>query len=153
METNKSYNETIKKRQAKNKQALIAIFKEMPIIEVAVKRVGISRDTYYRWKQDDKAFFQQSEDAVSQGIEFINDMSESQLITLIKEKKMPAITLWLRHNNPKYASKTDIATKTTPIEELTTEQKATVEQALRLANLVQEYPLLTTLENKYGRKK
>jgi len=105
METNNSYNQTIQQRQTKNKQALVAIFKEMPIIEVAVKRASISRDTYYRWRQDDKEFLQQSQDAISQGIEFINDMSESQLITLIREKKMPAIALWLRHNNPRYMKK------------------------------------------------
>ena len=102
METNTSYNQTIQQRQAKNKKSLLDTLKEMPIIEVAVKRVGISRDTYYRWRQDDKEFFQQSQDAISQGIEFINDMSESQLITLIKEKKMPAIALWLKHNNLRY---------------------------------------------------
>ena len=102
METNNSYNQTIQQRQTKNKQALVAIFKEMPIIEVAVKRASISRDTYYRWRQDDKEFLQQSQDAISQGIEFINDMSESQLITLIREKKMPAIALWLKHNNSRY---------------------------------------------------
>jgi hypothetical protein len=105
METNTSYNQTIQQRQEKIKKSLVDIFKEMPIIEVAVKRANISRDTYYRWRQDDKEFFQQSQDAISQGIEFINDMSESQLITLIKEKKMPAIALWLRHNNPRYMKK------------------------------------------------
>lgn len=95
----------IEKRQAKFKETLINTLKEMPIIEVAVKRVGISRDSYYRWKRDDKEFLRQSEDAISQGIEFINDMSESQLVTLIKEKKMPAIALWLKHNNPRYGAK------------------------------------------------
>ncbi len=87
METNTSYNQTVQQRQGKNKKSLLNTLKEMPIIEVAVKRVGISRDTYYRWRQDDQEFFQQSEDAILQGIEFINDMSESQLITLIREKK------------------------------------------------------------------
>jgi len=83
-----------------NKDTILEILKEMPIIEVACKKAGIGRATYYRWRKEDKEFRRQSDDALSHGIEFINDMSESQLITLIKEKKMPAITLWLRNNHP-----------------------------------------------------
>ncbi len=131
-------NKTVEKRQVKFKKALIEALKEMPIIEVAVKRSGISRDTYYRWRRSDKDFLKQSEEAISQGIDFINDMSESQLITLIKEKKMPAITLWLKHNHPKYTNKIKLPERTASLEELTSEQKITVEQALRLANLVEE---------------
>jgi len=108
----------IEKRQLKFKEALINTLKEMPIIEVAVKRVGISRDSYYRWKRDDKEFLKQSEDAISQGIEFINDMSESQLVTLIKEKKMPAIALWLKHNNPRYGAKVKMSPTLSEFENL-----------------------------------
>ena len=108
MENNsKPYDDTIRQRQKKIREGLLAILRKMPIIEIAVKKAGISRDTYYRWRKEDKEFFEESEDAVSEGIEYINDMSESQLVTLIKEKKMPAIALWLRHNNPRYMKHSD----------------------------------------------
>lgn len=97
-------NTTIEERQEKDKQTLIEALKELPIIQIACKKSGISRATYYRWRKEDSDFLKHSENALTQGIDFINDMSESQLITLIKEKKMPAIAMWLKHNNPRYAS-------------------------------------------------
>ena len=97
-------NTTIEERQAKDKQTLTETLKELPIVQIACKKSGISRATYYRWRKEDSNFLSQSENALTQGIDFINDMSESQLITLIKEKKMTAIAMWLKYNNPRYAS-------------------------------------------------
>jgi hypothetical protein len=130
-----TYKQTVKERRDKAKQALIDVFKEMPVIQVAVKKVGISRDTYYRWKKEDKNFFRQSEDAFAQGIEFINDMSESQIITLIKEKKMPAITLWVKHNHPRYGgSNTQSYTAASITKDLSPEEKKLFIEALKLAS-------------------
>ncbi len=135
-----SYNKTIQNRQSKNKEALIATLKEMPIIEVAVKRAGISRDTYYRWKHDDKEFSKQSESAMAEGFDFINDLSEAQIINLIKDKKIQAMALWLKHHHPRYGPKfksySPIATK----EDLTPEERKIITEALNLASgvIVQE---------------
>jgi hypothetical protein len=125
--------ETIEKRKAKMKAALINVLKEMPIIEVAVKRVGISRDSYYRWRKEDKDFLKNSDEAIIQGVEFINDMSESQVVSLIKERNLSAIGLWLRHNHPKYKQRIEISTRVLPQEELNPEQEITVREALRLS--------------------
>lgn len=100
-------------RQEKDKQAVIEGLKEMPVIAVACKKAGIGRTTFYRWLKEDAHFVKQSEDAMYQGIEFINDMSESQLVTLIKEKKMPAIALWLKNNHKRYGAKLPSRTPTT----------------------------------------
>lgn len=127
-------NETIEKRQIKFKETLIAVLKEMPIIEVAVKKAGVSRDTYYRWKREDKNFLRQSEDALSQGIEFINDMSESQLVALIRDKKMPAIAMWLKNNHPRYGSKAKSYTSATFAKDLTPEEDTILSEALELAS-------------------
>lgn len=116
-----------------NKNKILEILKEMPIIEVACKKAGIGRATYYRWRREDKEFRRKSEDAMGQGIEFINDMSESQLITLIREKKMPAITLWLRNNHPRYGSKTKIYTPSSK-DELSLEEERIVLDALSLVS-------------------
>lgn len=126
------YNRTIEERQTNDKQALIVALKEMPIIHVACKKAGISRATYYRWRKEDINFLQESENSLIQGIEFINDISESQLITLIKEKKMPAISMWLKHNNTRYGGKLKAVIHDTEAE-LTDEQKKIVERALKIA--------------------
>ena len=127
-------NSTIEKRQDKIKESLVAILKEMPIIEVAVKKSGIGRDTFYRWRREDKEFRRQCEDALRQGFEYINDMSESQVITLIKEKKMPAITLWLKHHHPLYGSRVKSYAPITPAEDLTPEENLILTEALKLAS-------------------
>ena len=77
-------NEMIETRKSRMKEALLNVFKEMPIVEVAVKRIGITKDTYYRWLKEDEEFGKQAKEAMARGIEFINDMSESQIIALIK---------------------------------------------------------------------
>jgi hypothetical protein len=64
------------------------------------------------------------------GEEMINDLSESQLITLIKEKNFPAIQLWLRQHHPKYRNKVELTTKTAEEEALTPEEEKLVRKAL-----------------------
>lgn len=121
-------------RQDKEKLALLEALKEMPIIQVACRKAGVSRPTYYRWRKEDKNFFRQTEDAIIQGFEFINDMSESQVITLIKEKKLPAIVLWLKHHHPLYGSKTQSYKPVPSAEDLDPEEEKIVLEALALAS-------------------
>ena len=74
------------------------------------------------------------EGALSEGVALVNDMSESQLLTLIKEKNYPAISFWLRHRNDNYKNKLEITTKDDN-EELTPSQAKIVKQALKLAKI------------------
>src|SRR6185436_440648 len=99
MDNTQMQGDTIRNRQEKEKQAVVDALKEMPVVQVVCKRAGISRATYYRWCKEDTDFSRKVEDAMATGVELVNDMSESQVITLIREKKMPAISMWLRHNN------------------------------------------------------
>lgn len=96
---------TIEERQEKDKQALLEALKEMPIVRVACKRAGVSRATYYRWRNEDKKFLQECYGAISIGIEAINEMSDSQLIALIGEKSLQAIKWWQQHNHERYGAK------------------------------------------------
>ena len=129
-------NITIEERQAKDKQALIEILKEMPIVQIACKRAGISRATYYRWRKEDKDFLEQSDNAFADGVEFINDMSEGQLISLIREKSWSAISFWLRKRSPKFKDRIEVSGEINiPKKEMTPEQQVTVSEALKLAKL------------------
>lgn len=127
-------NKTLEDRQIKDKQIVIDILKELPIIQIACKKSGISRATFYRWRKEDKEFLRHSEDALGQGIEFINDMSESQLIALIKEKKMPAISLWLKNNHKRYGAKIHGYTPVSALNDLTPDEERIVLDALALAS-------------------
>ena len=127
-------NASVEERQQKDKEVLIETLKEMPIIQVACKRAGISRATYYRWRSEDKNFRRTSEDAMEQGYAFINDMSESQVITLIKEKKMPAITLWLKHHHARYGAKSQSYTSLSSSAELSPDEERMLLEALALTS-------------------
>lgn len=96
---------TIEERQEQDKQALLEALREMPIARVACKRAGISRATYYRWRNENKEFLSECYEAISIGMDAINDMSDSQLIALIGEKSLQAIKWWQQHNHERYGAK------------------------------------------------
>lgn len=126
-------------KQNKTKEKIIEELKEMPIIQFVCKKTGISRATYYRWKDADKKFAEDINKAIIEGEGLINDMSESQLISLIKDKNFQALKLWLQHHHPKYGNKIELrATFQAPQEELTPEQEKIVREALSLASLTFE---------------
>ncbi|MFZ1074984.1 MAG: hypothetical protein WAN50_01280 [Minisyncoccia bacterium] len=123
---------SIEERQAHDKQKVLDALKEMPIVQIACKKAGISRPTYYRWRQEDKIFRRQAVDAMNHGVEFINDMSESQIISLIKDKKLQAMALWLKHNHPKYGAKVKEYTPLSADDDLTEDEQKIVMEALSL---------------------
>ncbi len=107
--------------------------RKIPIIQVACEKTGLSRNSVYRWKKEDKEFSQKMDEAMTDGVAFVNDMSESQLLTMIKEKNWSAISFWLRHRNNNYKDKIEITTKEDN-EELTPEQEKVVREALKLGS-------------------
>jgi len=92
----------IKRRQDSEKTRVLEELKNIPIVTVACKRAGIGHATFYRWCEADQEFADAVDEAKRVGTEMINDMSESQLINLIKDKSTNAIRYWLEHNHPKY---------------------------------------------------
>lgn len=92
----------IERRQEKQKKAVLEQLEKIPIIQIACERAGIGRASFYRWKNDDQNFTETAENSMSIGEQLINDMSESQLISLIKDKNGGAIKYWLEHHHLKY---------------------------------------------------
>ncbi|TXH01633.1 MAG: hypothetical protein E6P95_01470 [Candidatus Moraniibacteriota bacterium] len=108
--------------------------RKVPIVQVACEKSGLSRQSVYRWRKDDKDFLKKMDEALAEGVALVNDMSESQLLNLIKEKNYPAISFWLRHRNDNYKNKLEI-TSIDDGDELTPEQAKVVKQALKLAKI------------------
>ncbi|XLQ20173.1 MAG: hypothetical protein ACKUBY_00130 [Candidatus Moraniibacteriota bacterium] len=125
--------------------------RKVPIVQVACEKTGISRNSVYRWRREDKKFATQMDEALSDGVAFVNDMSESQLLTMIKEKNWSAISFWLRHRNDNYKNKVEITTKE-DVEELTPSQQKIVKQALKLASL-NKTNSINNLKKRYDKKK
>ena len=120
-----------------NKQKLIEQLRTTPIVQVACQRVGISRMTYYRWLKSDQTFSESAYKAIDHGVGLMNDMAESQLVTGIKEKNMTAIIFWLKHHKQTYQTRVQLDGRVSlDTGELTTEQSAMVEKALKLSGML-----------------
>jgi len=87
----------------RNKEKLLLKFREMPIIQVAVSQVGITRMTYYRWCDADREFTKEAEKAREEGVLYMNDMMESLLIKKAKEGNLTAVNTWLKTYHKMYA--------------------------------------------------
>ena len=99
----------IEKRQEKTKALLLKQLRKTPIVQIACDKAGISRSTYYRWRQVDSDFADESDQALFEGSLLVNDMAESQLISLIKDKNPTGIIFWLKHHHPQYSPRMEIS--------------------------------------------
>jgi hypothetical protein len=105
---------------------------KVPIVQVACEKTGVSRNSVYRWRKEDKSFSKKMDEALANGVALVNDMSESQLLNLIKEKNYSAISFWLRHRNDNYKERIEVVTKEDN-EALSPSQAKIVRNALKLA--------------------
>ncbi len=107
--------------------------RKIPIVLVACEKSGLSRNSVYRWRKEDKSFATEMDTALKEGEDLVNDMSESQLLTMIKEKNWSAVSFWLRHRNPKFRERVEVTTKIVS-DALSPEQESVVREALKLAS-------------------
>ena len=74
----------------------------VPNVSLACEKVGISRNTVYRWRSEDPAFAARMDTALVAGTESVNDLAESKLISHINNGNLRAIQYWLDHNKKNY---------------------------------------------------
>ncbi len=120
---------------------------KVPIVQIACEKTNLSRNTVYRWRKEDHDFAKKMDESLAKGVALVSDMSEAQLITLIKEKNWPAIRFWLQHRNDNYKNKLEITAKEED-EKLTPSQAKIVKQALRLAGLTESKSIKKINKNK-----
>lgn len=89
----------------RNKKIVIKCLKTTPVVQIACQQASISRATYYRWRKKGKKFKIKSDIALKNGINFISDLAESQLIKKIKEGNLTAIIYWLKNHHQDYNEK------------------------------------------------
>jgi len=120
-------------KKGRTQKPFIEQLRKMPIVQVACEKTGVSRNSVYRWRNEDPEFAKAMDEAIAEGEAIVNDLGESQLLTLMKEKNWHAISFWLRKRNPKFKDRIEVSMAQKQ-EELTPEQEATVREALRLAS-------------------
>jgi len=149
MAKNKRDSKLIDQRQQEQKKQIIDQLRKIPIIQIACEKNGVARATYYRWVAEDEAFASGAEESIREGTAFINDMAESQLISLIKDQNYPAIAFWLRNRHKAYADKLRIdAAVTAKPQELTPEQSAIMAEGIR--HIVERRNSITNQSQKYA---
>lgn len=111
--------------------------RKVPIVQVACEKTGLSRQSVYRWRKEDKEFAKKMDQSIKEGVEFVNDMSESQLLQLIKNMEFPAIRFWLSKRHSAYKDKIEIQHKAED-DELTPEQADIVRKALNLGSIIND---------------
>lgn len=131
-------NSIMKQNQEIAKVQVVEQLQNMPIVEIACKRAGVPRSTYYRWIQSDAEFAEKCRTALENSTNAVSDIAEAKLITAIQEGNMSAISFWLRSRHPAYQTKLNVqGTINHKTEVLTDEQSRLVERALRLAKLIE----------------
>lgn len=84
------------------KKQFIRQIKEVPIVSSVCQKIGISRQTFYRWLEEDQEFKAAVDKAKHIGRDSINDLAESSLINNIKEGSVTATKYWLSNNHRNY---------------------------------------------------
>jgi len=121
----------ISKRQSKEKELILEQLRKTPIIQISCERTGVARATYYRWRKD-PIFLRRANEALNDGMNLVNDLAESQLISSIKDKNMTGIIFWLKSHHPDYANKLELTGKLQHDFEITPEQEAIISKALKM---------------------
>lgn len=139
MEDNNALPHAPRVKQAAQKGIVLEQLRQVPIVQVACRKAGVSRATFYRMRAEDPEFEAAVAKAIEEGVAFINDMSESQVVSLIKDRNWPAISFWLKAHHSSYRTKVDVDARIIDAQEaLTEEQKTIITRALRLASLTGE---------------
>lgn len=103
--------------------------RKIPIVQVACERCGISRQSVYRWRKEDSDFAIYMDQALDEGEELLNDLCESQLLALVKDKNFQAIKYRLDKRHPKYRK---------PLQETKSGQELDGEEIIQLLGLTDE---------------
>ena len=131
-----SRKDSIQARQGKIKDALLEQLKRTPTLETACQKVGVARATVYRWIAASKKFAKDIDEAQREGRLFMSDIAENQLFSLIGEKRIEAIRLYLTTHNPRYGNKLELSGSLTAKDgQLSRSQKKLIREALRLSSL------------------
>ena len=81
---------------------LLEELERTPIIQAACERAGISRNTYYRWMNEDSMFRMQVDERLRMGIDLVNDVAESNVLNGIKKGDSGFTKYWLSARHTGY---------------------------------------------------
>lgn len=106
--TNEVTLSLVDERISEQKTKILDTLTKLPVIQVAVKRVGISRATFYRWRTEDFEFNNAVVAAIREGSTSINELAQSKLIEEVSHGNMTALIFWLKSRDPLFSDRRTI---------------------------------------------
>lgn len=94
-------------RSSEERKKLLEALAEAPFVSHACKKLGVSRATFYRWRENTE-FEQEVQDALEMGRARGCDIAEAALYKAMQDGNMTAIKFFLQNNEPRYALKRPI---------------------------------------------
>lgn len=95
------------KKNHKLMKKMIEELENIPNISRVCEKVGISRQTFFRWKNEDKEFKKKIEESLSIGTDYINDLCENKLYSMINAGEFRAIKYHLDNRKKEYIKPRD----------------------------------------------
>lgn len=89
-------------KKSRKTQAFLEQLNTVPNISVACEKVGLARNTIYRWCKEDPEFQESVDLALSCGVDSITDLAESKLVSHINNGSLRAIQYWLDNHKKEY---------------------------------------------------
>jgi len=88
-------------KKDKVQDKFLAELERVPIIAFACEKVDISRNTYYRWCDEDLDFALAAQERLEIGVDFVNDHAQTNILNGIKSGDMGVSKWWLsrRHKD------------------------------------------------------
>lgn len=124
-------------RTSQKQDQIVDQLSRTPIVEIACQKIGIGRNSYYRWRRQSKKFSSACDNAIEEGCQFINDLAESQLISAMKDGNLTSCMYWLNHRHHIYRNKLEVnGNMEIKKDELSRDQEKSIMKALELASLV-----------------
>ncbi|MEN9647631.1 MAG: hypothetical protein RLY57_435 [Candidatus Parcubacteria bacterium] len=78
---------------------LLEEIENTPLVQIACEKIGISRNTFYRWMKEDPGLLEQVNYALSLGKGRVNDIAVSNVLSGIKSKDVRYTMYWLDRNH------------------------------------------------------
>jgi hypothetical protein len=87
------------------KKEIVDSLREVPFINHTMKKVAVSRMTFYRWLKDDKTFRYNVHAALQEGHKNMIEVAESALFKKIRSEHFGAIKFYLENNHGNYMTR------------------------------------------------
>jgi len=90
------------KQDSEIKKEIVELLETELTIMAVCGKLGLSRNSVYRWMKEDKNFAKQVVEAKKTCVHYLNDDCESRVISKIRNDDANMIKFWLRYRHPDY---------------------------------------------------